>query len=60
MQKKDHIPQINKLDGSGKMTRFERAKLLGLRATQLEQGEMPKVPTTIHDTVFTIAEREFN
>ena len=42
------------------MTRFEKAKVLGFRATQLEQGHHPRIPVFEHDTVFTIAEREFD
>jgi hypothetical protein len=29
------------------MTRFERAKLLGFRAMRLEQGDEPRVATSI-------------
>jgi DNA-directed RNA polymerase subunit K/omega len=42
------------------MTRFEKTKLLGFRAVRLEQGDPPRVPVSIHDTVFTVAEREFS
>lgn len=59
-QTKANRPDINKLDGRGRLTRFERAKLLGFRATRLEQGDAPRVPTSIQDTVFTVAEREFD
>jgi DNA-directed RNA polymerase subunit K/omega len=59
-QVKPHKPHMNALDGKGRMTRFERAKVLGFRALQLEEGHAPRVETTQHDTVFTTAEREFD
>jgi len=58
-QTKPNKPLLNRLDGFYKMTRFEKAKLLGFRAHRLEQGDAPRVPTTPQDTVFTVAEREF-
>jgi hypothetical protein len=47
LQIKQHKPHINRLDGKGRMTRFERAKLLGFRAMRLEQGDEPRVATSI-------------
>jgi DNA-directed RNA polymerase subunit K/omega len=58
-QFKPNKPRINRLDGRGKMTRFERAKLLGFRAARLEAGDAPRLDASIQDTVFTVAEREF-
>lgn len=42
------------------MTRFEKAKLLGYRATMIERGDTPRTPITDNDTIFTVAEREFD
>jgi hypothetical protein len=47
LQRKQHKPHVNRLDGKGRMTRFEKAKLLGFRAMRLEQGDHPRVETTL-------------
>ena len=46
-QFKPNKPHINRLDGRGRMTRFEKAKLLGFRATRLEAGDPPRLDATI-------------
>lgn len=58
-QTKGNMPHVNDLSGRGKLTRFEKAKALGYRAHMLEKGEPELVPTSTHDTVLTVAEREF-
>jgi len=42
------------------LTRFEIAKIIGIRATQLENGATPQVDITGLDDAYSIAQREFD
>ncbi len=49
---------MNKVAEVYRLTKYERARVLGLRATQLSKGAPPMVDTTgLHD-VLRIAEKE--
>lgn len=41
-----------------KLTKYERARVIGLRATQLSKGAIPMVDTTGLNDVVKIAEKE--
>lgn len=45
---------------SNKISKFEKAKAIGTRATQISNGAPPKVDITGLDTSLSIAEKEFN
>ena len=40
------------------LSKAERAAVIGIRATHIEQGAPPLVPTTANDTALAIATRE--
>ena len=43
-----------------KLTKYEKARVIGVRATHLENGAMPTIPTNGIDDVVILATKEYD